>query len=100
MKRVKTLLRVFALLLVAAALPAHSQEPAGPGVVAVKAGRLLDVRSGNYLSDQLILIEAGKVREVGNARDVQPHAPPHAKVINLPLHGSAGTDRCSHAPDL
>ncbi len=83
MKRVKTLLRVFALLLVAAALPAHSQEPAGPGVVAVKAGRLLDVRSGNYLSDQLILIEAGKVREVGNARDVQPHAPPHAKVIDL-----------------
>lgn len=83
MKALKPLLLVFPLLLAAAGLPARAQEPAGAGVVAVKAGRLLDVRSGNYLSDQLILIEAGKVREVGKARDVQPHVPASARVIEL-----------------
>jgi len=82
-KALKPLLLVFPLLLAAAGLPARAQEPAGAGVVAVKAGRLLDVRSGNYLSDQLILIEAGKVREVGKARDVQPHVPASARVIEL-----------------
>jgi imidazolonepropionase-like amidohydrolase len=49
----------------------------------VKAGRLLDVRSGNYLSDQLILIDGGKVREVGRAQDVQPHVPTGARTIDL-----------------
>jgi len=82
-KSLKTLILVFSLLLAAAALPMRAQESANPGFVAVKAGRLLDVRSGNYLSDQIILIEAGKVREVGNARDVQPHVPASAKVIDL-----------------
>jgi len=83
MKPLKPLLYVFFLALAAAALPARAQEPASAGVIAVKAGRLLDVRSGNYLSDQVILIEAGKVREVGKARDVQPHVPAGAKVIDL-----------------
>ena len=83
MKPLKPLLYVFFLALAAAALPARAQEPASAGVIAVKAGRMLDVRSGNYLSDQVILIEAGKVREVGKARDVQPHVPAGAKVIDL-----------------
>jgi len=82
-KPLKPLLYVFFLALAAAALPARAQEPASAGVIAVKAGRMLDVRSGNYLSDQVILIEAGKVREVGKARDVQPHVPAGAKVIDL-----------------
>ncbi|MGD1103170.1 MAG: amidohydrolase family protein [Terriglobia bacterium] len=83
MKALKPSLLVFLLLLAAAALPGRGQEPANAGVVVVKAGRLLEVRSGNYLSDQLILIEAGKVREVGKARDVQPHVPAGTKVIDL-----------------
>ncbi len=83
MKPLKPLLYVFFLALAAAALPARAQEPASAGVIAVKAGRMLDVRSGNYLSDQVILIEAGKVREVGKARDMQPHVPAGAKVIDL-----------------
>jgi imidazolonepropionase-like amidohydrolase len=82
-KALKPSLLVFLLLLAAAALPGRGQEPANAGVVVVKAGRLLEVRSGNYLSDQLILIEAGKVREVGKARDVQPHVPAGTKVIDL-----------------
>jgi imidazolonepropionase-like amidohydrolase len=82
-KALKTLVFVLSTLFAAAALPVRAQEPANTGVVAVKAGRLLDVRSGNYLTDQLILIESGKVREVGKARDVQPHVPAGARVIDL-----------------
>jgi len=82
-KPLKLLPLVFLMALAATALPAWAQGPPGAGVVAVKAGRLLDVRSGNYLNDQLILIEAGKVREVGSSRNVQPHVPAGAKVIDL-----------------
>jgi imidazolonepropionase-like amidohydrolase len=82
-KAVKPLLFVFPLLLAAAALPARAQDQSGGGVVAVKAGRILDVRSGNYLGDQIILIEAGKIREVGKASDVQPHVPAGAILIDL-----------------
>jgi len=75
---------LFPLLLLAFALQlARAEEPAGAAAVVVQAGRLLDVRSGNYLADQLILIVAGKIREVGNSRDLRPHVPPGAKVIDL-----------------
>ncbi len=83
MKALKSLVFVISTLFASAALPVRAQEPANTGVVAVKAGRLLDVRSGNYLSDQLILIESGKVREVGKTRDVQPHVPASARIIDL-----------------
>ena len=83
MKSLTTLVFLLAALIAAAALPTRAQEPSGSVAVAVKVGRLLDVRSGNYLSDQLILIDGSKVREVGNARDVQPHVPVGARTIDL-----------------
>lgn len=83
MRHLKPLV-LFPLLLLAFALQlARAEEPAGAAAVVVQAGRLLDVRSGNYLADQLILIVAGKIREVGNSRDLRPHVPPGAKVIDL-----------------
>jgi len=82
MKWLRLLLGVWLVGLVGASV-ALAQEPAGTTVVAVKAGHLLDVRSGKYLRDQTILIEAGKVRQVGNARDVQPHIPSGAKIVDL-----------------
>jgi imidazolonepropionase-like amidohydrolase len=71
------------LILSAAVRPVHAQDATVGAAVAVRAGRLLDVRSGNYLNDQLILIENGKVREVGKAADVQAHVPAGAKVVDL-----------------
>jgi len=82
-KALLTSLLLFSVLLSAAAFPAGCQEPAEGNPVAVKAGRLLDVKTGSYLSDQIILIESGKVREAGSARDVQPHVPAGAKIIDL-----------------
>jgi len=83
LRDLKPLVLCSLLLLACAPRLARADEPAGTAVVAVHVGRLLDVRSGNYLTDQLVLIVAGKIREVGNARDLRPHVPPGAKVIDL-----------------
>src|SRR5579859_4001222 len=59
-----------------AALPA-------PSAVVVKAGRVLDVRSGKYLDHQMILIEDDRIKEIGAESKVQLRVPPNAKVIDL-----------------
>lgn len=55
-----------------------------PGFVTlVKAGRLLDPRTGNVISPAAVLIENGKIKEVGQAALVQAHAPAGVKTIDL-----------------
>ena len=49
----------------------------------VKAGRLLDPRTGNVLSPAAVLIEEGKIKEVGAPAKVQAHLPVGAKTIDL-----------------
>jgi len=49
----------------------------------VKAGRLLDPRTGNVLSPAIVLIEDGKIKEVGTPSQVQLHAPAGVKTIDL-----------------
>jgi imidazolonepropionase-like amidohydrolase len=56
-----------------------AQAPAP--VTLVKAGRLLDPRTGNVLSPAAVLVEGGKIKEVGAPTKVQ--APPGAKIIDL-----------------
>ena len=65
-----------------AAHPARSQEPAA-SVVAVKVGRMLDVRTGDYHADQIILIASGKVQALGSQRDMAARVPVGAKVVDL-----------------
>ena len=48
----------------------------------VKAGRLLDPRTGNVLSPAAVLIEGGKIKEVGAPAQLQAHVP-GAKTIDL-----------------
>jgi imidazolonepropionase-like amidohydrolase len=50
-------------------------------VTLVKAGRLLDPRTGNALSPAAVLIEGGKIKEVGPPARIQP--PAGAKTIDL-----------------
>ena len=59
------------------------QSPTPPPAKLIKAGRILDVRSGRYLFDQAILTEGEKVREIGPSADVQGHAPKDVVVIDL-----------------
>jgi len=51
------------------------------GVTLVKAAHLLDPRTGNVVSPAAVLIENGKIKEVGSPFKVQ--APPGAKTIDL-----------------
>jgi imidazolonepropionase-like amidohydrolase len=58
-----------------------AQSPAP--VTLVKAARLLDPQTGNVLSPAAVLIENGKIKEVGAPSQVQTHAPAGVKTIDL-----------------
>jgi len=60
-------------------LAAQSPSP----TTLIKAGRLLDPRSGNVLSPAAVLIENGKIKEVGPPPKVLTHAPGDVKTIDL-----------------
>ncbi len=49
----------------------------------VKAARLLDPRTGNVLAPAAVLIENGKIKEVGPPSRVQNNAPPGTRTIDL-----------------
>ncbi len=89
MKNPKALMSLFALSFALSQsfflISAWSQDAAhsAPFVVVVKAGRVLDVRSGKYLDHQMILIEGDRIKEIGAESQVQSRVPPDAKVIDL-----------------
>ena len=60
-------------------LAAESPSPA----TLIKAGRLLDPRSGNVLSPAAVLIENGKVKEVGPPPQIQDSRVRRARSIDL-----------------
>jgi imidazolonepropionase-like amidohydrolase len=70
----------FALVFALFAIGSLSAESPAP-VTLVKAGRLLDPRTGNVLSPASVLIEKGKIKEVGSA--LQTQIPPDVKIIDL-----------------
>ena len=49
----------------------------------VKAARLLDPRTGNVLSPAAVLIENGKIKEVGPPSRLQADLPPAGKTVDL-----------------
>ncbi len=66
------------LILLPALAPAQS---AAKEIVLIKAGRLVDVRSGRVLAEQVILIEGDRILQVGPSRSIK--VPPGARVIDL-----------------
>jgi imidazolonepropionase-like amidohydrolase len=52
-------------------------------ITVIKAGRLLDPRSGNVLSPAAVLIDGDKIKEVGPPGQIQAHAGETATVIDL-----------------
>ena len=58
-----------------------AQSPSPPTLV--KAGRLLDPRSGNVWSPAAVLIDGGKIKQVGTPSELQAHAGGDAKTIDL-----------------
>jgi imidazolonepropionase-like amidohydrolase len=65
-------------LILATALASHAQTT---GVVAIRAGRLFDSKSGKLAENQIILIEGDKISAVGPADKIQ--IPAGAKEIDL-----------------
>ncbi len=73
--------RLIAVLLLSTGVIALGQEPTRP-LVLLKAGKLFDARSGQMMTNQAILIEGERIKEVGELSMVAGHAP-NAKVIDL-----------------
>ena len=70
-----------ACVLLLLAGPASAQSP--PGATLVLAGRLLDPRTGSVRSPAAVLVQDGKLKEVGPPEKVKASAPAGASVIDL-----------------
>src|ERR1700682_1556216 len=79
MKRTRIILLLALLMPFTGQLAA--QTPAQ--MTLVKAGRLLDPRTGNVLSPVAVLIEGNKIKEIGAPAQVQAKAPSGVKTIDL-----------------
>jgi imidazolonepropionase-like amidohydrolase len=75
--------RFLALLLLFIALTPGVSSHASSQATLLKVGRLLDVRTGAYLLHQGVLVEDGRIKEVGKFEGVRRSAPKGVKVIDL-----------------
>jgi imidazolonepropionase-like amidohydrolase len=70
-----------AIALFALALPLNAQQ--APGRIVVRAGHLLDVKTGKLLSDQTLVIEDGKIVSMGPAAETKmPADAVHIELTN------------------
>src|SRR5580704_5142474 len=80
----KRLVSLSALCLLLAGLcGAQTPKTTAPAEIVIHAGKVLDVRTGNYLTDQLIWIEGDRIKAIGKAADISSQVPPGAKTIDL-----------------
>jgi imidazolonepropionase-like amidohydrolase len=81
MKRFAAVL-LFALFV---ATISRAQEPrdSAAGAMAIRAGKVLDVRTGIYASDQIIWIEGDRIKAIGKAADIQKQLPAGIQTIDL-----------------
>ena len=52
-------------------------------LILIKAGRLLDVRTGRYVENAAVLVDKDRIREAGPAAVVAGHAPKEVAVVDL-----------------
>jgi imidazolonepropionase-like amidohydrolase len=78
-------MRIFSMLTLLLALLAATQTTAqaSPPATLIKAGRLIDPRTGSALSPAAVLIEDGKFTRVGAPARLQEDAPATVKVVDL-----------------
>jgi imidazolonepropionase-like amidohydrolase len=70
-------------LCLAASLVGRPAAQPAARIVLVKAGRLLDPRSGTIRSPAAVLIEGGKIKEVGAPSTLQEAAPSNAEILDV-----------------
>jgi imidazolonepropionase-like amidohydrolase len=81
MKRLGIL--VISLLCLAGLSSAQQPSSQSTTSVAIKAGKVLDVHTGSYSSDQIIWIEGGKIRAIGKSAEISAQLPAGIRVIDL-----------------
>lgn len=70
------------LILASALVPVLAQSPSAPQTTVIVAGRLVDVRAGRVLTNQAIVIEGERIKEVGPS-NINNLAPAGTRVIDL-----------------
>ncbi|HLW78060.1 MAG TPA: amidohydrolase family protein [Terriglobia bacterium] len=81
--RMAALLAITLTALAPGAIHAQQAGAFPAAAVAVKAGRVLDVSSGQYRENQIILIVDGRIQEIGPAADLAARVPAGAATIDL-----------------
>ena len=72
-------LLLLAVVFISADAAPSAQSPAAPRITAIRAGRLLDPEAGRILTNQVIIVEGMRIREVGPGLAT----PAGAEVIDL-----------------
>lgn len=63
-------------------MPSSAQSPSLSSVI-VKAGRVLDVRTGKYAEKQAIWIEGDRIRKIGSEAELRAEMPRDSRVVDL-----------------
>jgi len=79
----KSWVRVIALICLTAGFCAGQMKTSAPATIAIRAGKVLDVRTGNYAMDQMIWIEGDRIKAIGNAAEISGKLPPATKILDL-----------------
>ncbi|HEY0005834.1 MAG TPA: amidohydrolase family protein [Pyrinomonadaceae bacterium] len=83
LKRPAILLCCLALLSASAPARPRLQQTTAKKPILIKAGRLLDVKWGQVLAGQGVLVENGRIKRVGPLALVLRHAPKNVTVVDL-----------------
>src|SRR6202451_4703702 len=62
---------------------AQTPKVSPPAEIAIRAEKVLDVRPGNYLADQIIWIEGERIKAIGKSAEISSQIPAGAKTIDL-----------------
>src|SRR5277367_964629 len=73
----------FFVLILTGVCAAQTPKVSAPAEIAIHAGKVLDVRTGSYLTDQIIWIEGDRIKAIGKAADISSQIPAGAKIIDL-----------------
>src|ERR1700722_4883770 len=68
---------------VAGGCGAQTTKATAPAEIVIHAGKVLDVRTGNYLTDQIIWIEGERIKAIGKSAEIASQIPAGAKTIDL-----------------
>lgn len=81
--RRETCLIALVLLNVCVANAQSKPDSKMSAVTLIKAGRILDIKTGHYIQKAVILIDGDRIKEIGAAADMQTHASKDATIIDL-----------------